>query len=612
MSASQHAEDLHSLPDSAKKPILRNMKSSDSGIMEFGDDSKTEEKLRQMQDEYFVPTHEVRAAQQANYSLLQFLEFFLYHLLYYILVGYLLVLLTLPIRKMRVLFINLQFTRLNSYIVSQMIFWVNSLMVVVAVFFVPNSLTSEISLLINGVSIITRASNIAAKYATLPAKQIAKYRSKVLSYTEFTDDFLLGKWADQPTHIIESEAISALQRNGFDNSIFHLSFLDKLNPDLAQKLSKIKLELVEFDQDETVLKLGEGKERIYYSGLLIFYVIVQKYNEEQKVGQFFMIIMLFVSVLWGFLPTFVKLYLGESLVNRQSVFDSITFFTNQAVCFLLFFLTNMFFKQAKVDLERTIYVMRQLSHLISTQKKTNEIKKILPTMNFLEEFSLNSWKILRRVAIDYGKKYFYRHEIYLPVVFLLGSLAFFAIFGLETIAKKFPTWLGPDFHLRRCQIALGIICLAFLSMTFTLLWSFAEVNEFFEFHTLKLYTVRQTLSDIHKYSDFYFRDHLSATHRQGYSLDINAIFNNMSGSHVHKRLAREIRLTLGDHLDAELKPFIQQTIQSIDNIIDEISVDQKYQSIEILGFIISKQFTVNLIVVIASVCITFYEIFLAG
>jgi len=41
-------------------------------------------------------------------------------------------------------------------------------------------------------------------------------------------------------------------------------------------------------------------------------------------------------------------------------------------------------------------------------------------------------------------------------------------------------------------------------------------------------------------------------------------------------------------------------------------VDQKYQSIEILGFVINKSFTVNLFVILVSVSVTFYELFIAG
>ena len=54
-------------------------------------------------------------------------------------------------------------------------------------------------------------------------------------------------------------------------------------------------------------------------------------------------------------------------------------------------------------------------------------------MNFLEEFSMNSWKILRRISIDYGKKYFFRHEVYLPAVFLTCTCCICAIFAVAIL-----------------------------------------------------------------------------------------------------------------------------------------------------------------------------------
>ena len=500
---------------------------------------------------------------------------------------------------------------MNRFLLMQLGFWLALLLTAAANLLLAHPLTNLVSLTLALMSVLQRSSNIAAKYATFPPKLLLRYRQQEVPVAEVVGEFLLSDWATQSLETVERETEHALARNSFDLAVFRLSFLHSPNPKTRELFERVERELAKPEPSVSVVENGNAG-RHYYCGKLVFYVIVKKYNEDHRGGLQLRWIIFLVSLVWGYLPTISKAILRLPLTNPQSVFDTVAFFTNQFSCLFLFYLTNLFYLQARVDINRTIFVMRQLTHLISTQKRSNEIFKLLPTLNFLEEFSLNSWKILRRVAIDYGKKYFYRHEIYLPVVFLLGSAAFFAIFGLESLAKMSPGLFGPDFHLRRCQIALGIICVTFLSMTFTLLWSFAQVNEFFEFHTLKLYTVRQTLSDIHKYSDFYFRDHLSPTHRQGYSLDINAIFSTMSGSHVHRRLAREIRLTLGDHLDEELKPFIQQSIQSIDNIIDEISVDQKYQSIEILGFVINKSFTVNLFVILVSVSVTFYELFIAG
>ena len=44
-------------------------------------------------------------------------------------------------------------------------------------------------------------------------------------------------------------------------------------------------------------------------------------------------------------------------------------------------------------------------------------------------------------------------------------------------------------------------------MAFILLIQFSRINEFFEFHILKLFTIRQILTELRRFSDFYFKKH---------------------------------------------------------------------------------------------------------
>ncbi len=80
------------------------------------------------------------------------------------------------------------------------------------------------------------------------------------------------------------------------------------------------------------------------------------------------------------------------------------------------------------------------------------------------------------------------------------------IFVLETITMRFKINVASNFNLREAQIALGVMAAILFFMTFELLIGFSRINEFFEAHTLKLFTLRQTLSDLLKFSDFYFKD----------------------------------------------------------------------------------------------------------
>ncbi len=67
--------------------------------------------------------------------------------------------------------------------------------------------------------------------------------------------------------------------------------------------------------------------------------------------------------------------------------------------------------------------------MISPQKLTEyKEPKLLPTINLTDQLSLNTWMDLRKLSIDYGRKYFYRHEIYLPFIFLVAIVSLIAAF----------------------------------------------------------------------------------------------------------------------------------------------------------------------------------------
>jgi hypothetical protein len=91
--------------------------------------------------------------------------------------------------------------------------------------------------------------------------------------------------------------------------------------------------------------------------------------------------------------------------------------------------TNFFFIVAVRDMKRRSYILQQLGQYLSPKKliKSKE-EKLLPTFNILDQVSMNTWINLRKLSIDYGRKYFHRHEIFLPVVFLLAIISIVVVF----------------------------------------------------------------------------------------------------------------------------------------------------------------------------------------
>lgn len=592
-----------------RRVFLRRARSSKSIKFELGDDFKNEEKMAKERDQFAFLAHEV------NYSLTVYLEFFLHHILFFT-TGPIYLLFMIWFRKTRNIVRNLQFLSLNSMLFMQIMVFVNFGMVVMMIMMAEGEpLTGYTSLTVAIASIFMRSSNIAAKYATFPKILLKKYRNIVLGIKEFKSDFLLGSWRLQEPEKIEEETIYAIRRNTVDETTFQMTFFEKIadviEEDMGRMLDQIENKGIKTEFKKAV-KLGGSREKLYYDGKYVFWALVRHFNSTSfrfwKLNKWIGL----MSVIWACIPLLAKLRMGYPI--SSNFMDTMAFYMNIFTSFMVFFQTSSFFSMAKLDMRRSVYLMRQLSHMISTQKFSNEVRKIIPTMNFMEEGTLLSWKIMRRLTLDYGKQYFYRHEIYLPAMFLSGVLLYFTIFALQVMNARSPGLIPESLNVLELQLTLGMMSVILFFMTFSLLLDFAKVNDFFEIHTLKLYHIRQTINDLRKYKEFYFKDVFPGGHLETMkNVSVKEIFPDPSQSHLHSRLAWDIRTTVGEeYLKDHLSGFLDSSIQAIDEMIAEISIDQKYQSIEVLGFVISKNFVFNLFVVLLSITITFYELFIQG
>ena len=583
-------------------------KQSTSGslVFGFGDDEKNKAKLEAMGEKYYYQQHEV------TYSLRTFIEFFIYHFLWYGLLGYLLTIAVLPFRHLRILFKNMKFYQFEFGIMFfQLWMWLNSVLLWYPVLFLDTSITNMTAILVNFVSVIMRSTNVAAKYATFHPTLLQKYKEIVIPGKDINDDSIFGGWMRQEIKTIEIETNNAMKRSNFDEGIFYMSFLDKVNGKIEEDASQNEQELQLEYKSSNEAKYCHGDIRPYYSGQMIFYLMVQRFNKtSNKITN--LIFILIMSLIWTFSPIVAKAIEGLPFYSKNMV-DNIAFYFNLLTVGKLAYFTTYFFIMARYDIKRTIFLMSQLSHMISPQKLANEGYKMLPTINFLEESTLNSWKILRRVTMDYGKCYFYRHGLFLPATFTLAFTMFFGCFGVQALKQRAPHMFPSKFNLEEMQIVLGLMSLVFFAMTFGLLLEFSVVNDFYEIHILKLAQIRQIISDLSKYEYFYFDQHyrdreIALKGKPGAYR--SAIYVRPISSLVHTKIAQDIAKTLGPLVDTYIRTYLEKSLCSIDSITKELTVDQKYQSIEIIGLRITRHLIAQLFIIIVSVTVGFYQLFI--
>ena len=162
-------------------------------------------------------------------------------------------------------------------------------------------------------------------------------------------------------------------------------------------------------------------------------------------------------------------------------------------------------------MKRRSYILRQLGQMISPQKNLsyqNE-KKLFPTLNLTDQLSLNTWLDLRKMSVDYGRKYFFRHEIFLPVVFFMGFISYIAAFVLLIFNFDVDQRLSDEIMKMRMFLSLNTFVMFFLF--FGLLYQGSGINKEFEEHLRILKKNKQLYNDLVFFKEYYFGEHINGT-----------------------------------------------------------------------------------------------------
>ena len=148
--------------------------------------------------------------------------------------------------------------------------------------------------------------------------------------------------------------------------------------------------------------------------------------------------------------------------------------------------------------------------MISPKKiVTYKEPKLLPTVNLTDQLTLNTWLDLRKLAVDYGRKYFYRHEIFLPVIFIIGMVSLVGLFVLLIIdIKASPHVL---YELTKMMYLLGLNVWVMFYLFFGLLYQGAGINIEFVEHQKIMKKNKQLYNDLVFFKEFYLSEHYDGT-----------------------------------------------------------------------------------------------------
>ena len=596
-----------------KRLGLRRLKSSASLFEYFNEDSQDTDKLLQLNDPYFYHEHTV------TFSLPQYLEALTIHILGYFTLGPLVNLYPVLFWGNRYLMYNMQFFRNSSICYIQYAFCLVAWVSYYVIFFTDSEVGDLNSFVTLVLMFSMRISSISGKYATYPKNLMKKVRHKKLTLNEIQQELMLIGWADQSPEIMMQEIDSSFKRQEIDDPLFKMSFIGTVSDGLRTRFKEIESKqpgggfTVSTLQQPTKRQLKTKFE--YFDSKILFEFLLLEFKKENSKEKCLIEITRTMDV---FMLTFtapIIRYFYDQSVFGGNIWEIIFFVVYSKTMWNLARGFIIFFGNSLTDMGRKAWLLRQLGHMISS-KRTKKIHaaKLLPTINLVDQVSLNSWISMRKLCIDYGKKYYKRHEIFLPVVFIVAMIASFIFIVLYFFD------LPVDDHYAK-EISKGkafIICYFsyFMFIFFYLLFMAGAINDQFEQQINILKKNKQVYRDLLIYKEFYFQmlfqEDCNKNKNQGkyigYKYDVVAFKDQKSQSFVHRRLVREIMKVVDGECLAFVEDYLENIIAVNDSCIEQLEDEQRFNALKILGFTVTTSVVFNLMFALISVALTCYEI----
>lgn len=382
-------------------------------------------------------------------SLRIYFRFLFYHLLYFWILGPFIVLVFWPFSpsKYTHLFSNLSMNfRCGRYIFIQLINWLCVIQTIYLLFSSiesPNSLELFYSVLLHT---FLRSSSIAIKYTTFSKYQLTMLEIKHIDFIDMQKEHTMADWRKQKDGIVDEMIDDAIHFAKVHTSSFFIKFFVQPQQCTVLELRKGERRGIRCDssidskvdiQPEILTNLAETEENqsnlptpTYFSGAQVFKFILNTIRNDNKI--------FILSVLVAIIRTFLPIALD------RIIFSSFTFincpYKNTWLALLelnlaLFVFVNIgFYAQAIMDIKRRRELMKRFKLMLNPyMEKTT--KTSLPIVDLLDTTSIYGWRSLYTVNLEYGKKFFVRHTMFMPIVVLTLGLCI----GLFYIATSYVT-----------------------------------------------------------------------------------------------------------------------------------------------------------------------------
>ncbi|EAR95280.2 transmembrane protein, putative (macronuclear) [Tetrahymena thermophila SB210] len=508
----------------------------------------------------------------------QFFEFFIYHFLYFIILGPFTAIITRLGGKY--LSRNLQFIGRSRSVYLQLVNYLMSIVTILFYFtFTHSTINQAVYFSTLLVVVVFRCFQISTKYATFDPLKIKIYKQIKIKIEDLKYDLFLQDWSQQTEKIIYEQVYYTQRFFDTDPNLFFIQLMVEPSKKTSDQIENSRLKMEEqFNFRKTHKKpdpIGIQTNQQCYDGYTIIHFLISLYQKSYSSKRVALKnLILLLSVIRGLLPLICALIISFSSSVLGMYWNEIAI--NIILSLQVQTLYSAIFLQMSFglsDLHRKLTILQELSYMLIPRKigDTN-ISKVLPTINILKKESLKGWSILRKSIMAYGKSYSLRVEILIAVMalyafacLLLIVLSYFKVMNINIVII---VEIGFDSILM-----IIIVC-------FVLFWG-ANLNQTFTDQITNLYNNKIYVQDLLLVQDSYIN--------KG-KISNNFLYNK--GLQIAKQNLEE---------NQSIKEYLQDLLEYYQQIIDEVQFDQQNYPFKFLGITVTPIVLQSLLVALASI-----------
>ena len=225
------------------------------------------------------------------------------------------------------------------------------------------------------------------------------------------------------------------------------------------------------NENEDEVNEDYDEKRVQYYGVFIIFELIKNFQKRMNFNKISIAVKVISALRVSIFFFFRKKQKGNIIGNNISEIISIILLTINN------FLFNVNIQQVCFTINQNLhlksYLMKQCSYMISPQRNLEyKEKKLLPTLNIYCPYNLKGWSYIRKISLDYAKKFSNRLEIFLSflIIYIFIAIILLALEIFDAISFDITTKviLFYDIFILTIILTLALIAGAFINDHFRL------------------------------------------------------------------------------------------------------------------------------------------------